>query len=95
MVVCSNACLVGVAFGDRNISCGRWGWFHESLKNMIAEFWKNALASLITIIPPYITTLLLPNAFITVLGFAGMILVVIAVLLPAYLCFKQKDEGIL
>ena len=72
--------LVGVGVG-----------LHESLKNMITwNSGKNVLASLITIIPPYITALLLPNAFITVLGFAGMILVVIAVLLPAYLLFQAK-----
>lgn len=46
---------------------------------------KNLIASLITMIPAYLVVMFVPNAFIAVLGFAGMILTVIAVLLPAYL----------
>ncbi|WP_081497552.1 MULTISPECIES: aromatic amino acid transport family protein [spotted fever group] len=38
--------------------------------------------------PAYIVAVVVPNAFITILGFAGMILVIIAILLPVYLLYK-------
>ena len=46
------------------------------------------LASLGTVLPAYMVAVIIPNAFTKVLGFAGAILVVIAILLPAYL-FKK------
>jgi tyrosine-specific transport protein len=59
---------------------------HHIKNNLI----KNSLASIITILPAYLIAILVPNAFISVLGFAGMILVVIAILLPVYLFYKAK-----
>ena len=41
--------------------------------------------SALTILPPICIAKLVPNAFISVLGFAGMILAIIAILLPFYL----------
>ena len=79
--------LVGVGVG-----------LHESLKSMIkVKCGQNALSSAATIIPPYIIALILPNAFIAVLGFAGMILIFIAVLMPAYLLktVQTKNKVIL
>ena len=62
-----------------------------SIKNKIPnDFFSNLTAILITIIPAYIIAILVPNAFITVLGFAGMILVIIAILLPTYLLCKAN-----
>ncbi len=56
---------------------------------------NNALATIlsatITILPSYLMAILVPNAFITVLGFAGMILAIIAILLPIYLLKKIKN----
>lgn len=40
-------------------------------------------------IPPYLVAIFVPNAFISVLGFAGMILAVIAIVLPIYLFWKM------
>jgi tyrosine-specific transport protein len=69
----------------------------DSLKVMLAKILpqaviRNILAALITILPAYFIALLVPNAFITVLGFAGMILVIIAILLPIYLFFKMNTK---
>ena len=51
-------------------------------------------ASVLTILPAYLVAALVPNAFILVLGFAGMILAVIAIILPIYLlrCVKSKKR---
>lgn len=53
----------------------------------------NAVASVMTIGPAYLLVLFIPNAFITVLGFAGMILALIAIILPVYLFWKIKSEN--
>ena len=49
-------------------------------------------ASLLTILPAYLVATLVPHAFIQVLGFAGMILAIIAIILPIFLfkCIKSK-----
>lgn len=65
----------------------------DSLKKMLGGRVANRrvrtfLASVITVLPSYLVVMFVPNAFIAVLGFAGMILAVIAVLLPVYL-FRQ------
>lgn len=61
--------------------------FSRSITNLPI---RTVCSSAITIVPSYILAIYLPNAFITMLGFAGMILVIIAVLLPAYLLYKAK-----
>ena len=70
----------------------------DSFKGMLSEKIHNSkvsavLASVIAILPAYLVALYVPNAFIAVLGFAGMILAVIAILLPVYLFrqIKKKD----
>lgn len=60
------------------------------LKKISHSGLRNLLASVATVIPAYLIVIFVPNAFIAVLGFAGMILAVIAVILPVYL-FKQMD----
>ncbi len=67
----------------------------DSIKTMLPLSIKNAairniLASIATIFPAYLIATLVPNAFISVLGFAGMILVIIAILMPIYLLSKLK-----
>lgn len=61
----------------------------ESIKT---TFKNKTLSAIITIIPPYIIAIIIPNAFITVLGFAGLILSIIAILIPIYLLGKVKDK---
>lgn len=58
---------------------------YESLKEMLPS---SIFASIATIFPAYLVALLIPNAFITVLGFAGMILAIIAIIMPVYLLHK-------
>ena len=53
---------------------------------------SSLISILITYIPPYMITVFIPDAFIKILGYAGMILVMIAVLLPIYLYFKVNIE---
>lgn len=53
---------------------------------------RKIVASAITIGPAYLVVICIPNAFISVLGFAGMILAVIAILLPAYLLWKLRPS---
>jgi tyrosine-specific transport protein len=67
----------------------------DSLKTMLIPYinhplLRTCIASIITIAPAYVIALLVPNAFISVLGFAGMILAVIALLLPIYLLYKAN-----
>lgn len=65
----------------------------DSIKGMLSENMtnlslRNSLAALITILPAYLVVIYIPNAFITVLGFAGMILALVAIILPVYLFFQ-------
>lgn len=69
----------------------------DSLKGMMADRvhhggMRSVLASVITVVPAYLVVMYVPNAFIAVLGFAGMILAVIAILLPVYLFFQIKTD---
>ena len=50
------------------------------------------ISAIITIIPAYMISTIVPNAFIKTLSVAGAILVVIAILLPTYLFFKAKIQ---
>ncbi|PJD94898.1 MAG: amino acid permease [Parachlamydia sp.] len=68
-----------------------------TLKRMISKVISNprvchTLASIMTVMPAYLVVIYVPNAFIAVLGFAGMILAVIAILLPVYLLRRIKPE---
>lgn len=49
------------------------------------------IIALLAIIPPYLVSTYIPEAFIKALGFAGMVLSVLAILLPGYLLF-QSDK---
>lgn len=69
----------------------------DSLKGMLSSNitsprMRSMLASIATILPAYLVVMYVPNAFITILGFAGMILAVIAILLPVYLFWQIKTE---
>lgn len=69
----------------------------DSLKGMLAHSIpspcaSNTLTSVATLLPSYLVVMYVPNAFITILGFAGMILAIIAILLPVYLFWQIKTE---
>ena len=74
--------VIGVSLGlieSYNIS-----FKEKNIKNY------NIISTLITFLPPYFISVLIPNAFIKILSYAGIILVVIAILLPIYLYFKAN-----
>ncbi len=54
---------------------------------------NKALSIAMTVIPPYLIVVEIPDAFMSVIGFAGMILAVIAIILPIYLLniIKNRD----
>ena len=69
------------------------------LKNSFSSIFKskgiknhNILSSLITIVPPYIVSVFIPNAFMKILNFGGIFLIILSVLLPIYLYFKAIIE---
>ena len=76
--------IVGVGLGIKNSFTSIFK--NKGIKN------HNILSSLITIVPPYMISVFIPNAFIKILNYAGIILVIIAILLPIYLYFKAKID---
>jgi tyrosine-specific transport protein len=69
----------------------------DSLKRMLSKSVSNTkalsiAAALSTVLPAYLVVIYVPNAFITVLGFAGMVLAIIAILLPVYLFWKIRTQ---
>lgn len=69
----------------------------DSLKGMIAtaiptKRMQNSVAAVVTIVPAYLAVIYIPNAFLSILGFAGMILAIIAILLPVYLFHQIKIQ---
>lgn len=65
--------------------------FMNSIPNVVM---RNMTASIVTILPACIVAVVVPNAFIIILGFA-VILVIIAILLPVYLLYKAKINNLL
>lgn len=49
---------------------------------------RDYVSVLMALIPSYLVAIFVQNAFISVLGFAGMILAIIAILLPIYLLYQ-------
>lgn len=65
------------------------------LVHTVEIYFKNRFAAaIVTIMPAYLVVSFVPSAFIKALGFAGMILVVIALLLPMYLLYRSDDREI-
>ena len=50
----------------------------------------NLISTLMTILPPLFIAALIPNAFIKILNYAGIMSIISAVLLPIYLYFKAN-----
>ena len=65
------------------------GLYESICKSIGTRTWKSRLVSLlITMVPPYLISVVVPNAFINVLNFAGVFLIIICVLIPVYLYFR-------
>lgn len=79
---------IGVSLGLSDI------WrkqLNDKQKNFIGL--KRELAiTLLTILPPFIVAIIIPNAFIKALGFAGMIMSVQAIFLPVFLLLKSNSK---
>ena len=76
--------IVGVGLGVKNSFSSIFK--SKGMKN------HNILSSLITIVPPYIVSVFIPNAFMKILNFGGIFLIILSVLLPIYLYFKAIIE---
>lgn len=66
----------------------------ETLNSTLKKYTKSTtmrklLAAVMTIFPAYAIAAKFPNAFIKILGFAGALFVVMGILLPVYLLFKN------
>ena len=74
--------IIGVGLGlKKNIS---------NILNIENKKKCNIMSTLITILPPYIVSIIIPNAFIMLLKFASFFLINISIFLPAYLYFKAN-----
>lgn len=65
----------------------------DSLNTLITKesfFTPQVLSAALVMVPSYLVAMMVPNAFISVLSFAGMILAIIAILLPLYLLRRVK-----
>ncbi|MDR1907819.1 MAG: hypothetical protein LBQ43_03055 [Holosporales bacterium] len=63
----------------------------ESFDKRLDNVWKKrALSAGLAVVPAVFVAVLVPNAFVKVLSFAGMILAVIAIFLPTFLLCKIK-----
>ena len=76
--------IVGVGLGVKNSFSSIFK--SKGIKN------HNILSSLITIVPPYVVSVFIPNAFMKILNFSGILLIILSVLLPIYLYFKANIE---
>jgi tyrosine-specific transport protein len=66
---------------------------YDSFKKMFSKRLGGRIVSAaVTILPAYFVAVWVPNAFIAALGFAGMILAIIAILLPIYLFYRTNDH---
>ena len=77
------------------VSLGLFGSLDLSLKKHVeSRRGRRILSALLTIIPVYFVAAFVPNAFIKILGFAGVLLVIIGILLPIYLFFKANIKSL-
>lgn len=85
--------LLAIATSVLGVALG----LHDSIRSRISKIMPNAgtcnlFSSLSTVVPAYLAVICVPNAFIAILGFAGMILAIIAILQPVYLLRKINAE---
>ncbi len=78
--------IITSAFG---VALGLIDLWQRLLADKFQGIVRRSVAAILTVVPSFIIALLTPGAFIKALGFAGMILVVIAIVLPVYLLFKS------
>ena len=64
----------------------------RSIQAQISEKTLRVFTTIFSIVPAQFIVLVIPNAFISILGFAGMILSLIAIILPIYLFTLIKKD---
>lgn len=82
--------IITSAFG---VALGLIDMWQRLLNSKCQGIVLRSTAAMLTIVPSFVVALLTPGAFIKALGFAGMILVVIAIVLPIYLLFKSDTKA--
>ncbi|MBA2727404.1 MAG: amino acid permease [Parachlamydiaceae bacterium] len=83
--------LLAIATSVLGVGVGLCDTIYRMLRKKIDNLAAcKVLSATLTILPAYLVAVLVPNAFIAALGFAGMILAIIAILLPVYLFQKSK-----
>ncbi len=85
--------LLAIITSVLGIGVGLDDYFYNIIK-VRNSFIKKVISAILTIGPAYILAIIVPNAFVKLLSFAGMILVVIAILLPIYLLYVKKFDNL-
>lgn len=89
--------LLAILTSAIGVALGVMDAWHQKL-SYISDFPSKILKFLaicFTLLPAYLVAIIIPNAFIHALSFAGMVLTVIAIFLPLYLLYhiqKSKEQ---
>ncbi len=87
--------VLALATSFTGVSLGLFDYLSEACRR--SDTFRGRLqTAVITFIPPLLVALYFPDSFITVLGFAAIVLVVLAIALPvamAYMLYKRQSIG--
>ena len=72
------------------VSLGLFDFMHSALSSR-----SRMLTAMIVYLPPLAIALLLPGAFVIALGYAALAMAVLAILLPAMMVEKLRQQGVL
>jgi tyrosine-specific transport protein len=85
--------LLAIITSVIGVSVGLYDSINAMLQRSISQSsLRSLLAACITILPASIVILYIPDIFLSALAFAGMILVIIAILLPIYLLAQAQPQ---
>lgn len=83
--------LLAIVTSAIGVGLGLVGSIHHAIKSHI-KCYNHFIACIFTVLPGYVIVKFIPNAFVSILGFAGTILSLIAILLPIYLLRNVRSE---
>jgi tyrosine-specific transport protein len=66
--------------------------FENQVDNILIKKILKIIPPILSILPAYLILLFIPSAFVSIIGFAGMILSIIAIILPIYLLMLVKKD---
>lgn len=75
------------------VAVGLFDSLNNIFKDRVCYKKLKAFSAFLVVVPSYIIASMIPNAFIVLLGFAGMILAVIAIILPCYLILNTTNTS--